>query len=311
MHKVNWEDLRYFNAVGRLGSLSKAAQSLRVNHSTVFRHIISLEKALGVRLFDRVREGYLLTSAGEELFASTRQVDDTVSAASLKLSGRDQRLSGIIRITTTDSLGFIFLQPHLIRFHHAYPDIQIELITDNIFFNLTKRQADVAVRPTASPPENLVGRKTCKLQWGVYGSRNYFKNRTHPKTPEDLAEHDIVFVDETLSHISVMTWLRQYISEDNVVLYGGSVMTLFAAVKAGFGLSPLPTWLGNSDKELVEILPPMKEHTIRLWLLTHPDLRYSARIQSFIDFMAESLGTDYATLAELPSGRNGDAIDLP
>lgn len=298
MHKLNWEDLRYFEAVGRLGSLSKAARSTGVNHSTVFRRIVSLEKALGISLFEREPEGYILTSAGEELLATTSKVVDEIASASLKLSGRDQKLSGQLRITTTDSLGHCFLQPHFAMFHNHYPDIHIELITTNTFFNLTKRQADVAVRPTNNPPDNLVGRKTCKIQWAIYGSREYLKKRKKPRTPQDLAEHDFIFVDETLSHIPVMRWAKQHITEDTIVLSGGSIMTLFAGAKYGFGLALVPRWLGESDNKLVHVMATPNECDTDLWLLTHPDLRHSARVRAFVDFMVKSLGTGYAEKAK-------------
>lgn len=301
MHKLNWEDLRYFDAVGRLGSLSKAARSLGVNHSTVYRRIASLEKSIGARLFERLAEGYLLTSAGKELLASTRHIEEEITSAGIKLSGQDQKLSGIVRITTTDSLGHVLLQPHLARFHRRYPDIHIELVTNNVFFNLTKRQADVAVRPTNDPPDNLIGKKTCKVRWATYGSREYLRRRAKPKTPEDLVKHDIIFTDETLSHIPVMRWLRKHILETSIVLYGGSIMTLYAGAKHGFGLTVLPCWLADHDDGLVQVLPPIQEYDTDLWILTHPDLRGSARVRAFTEFLAKSLGTGYA----VPPKRRG------
>jgi DNA-binding transcriptional LysR family regulator len=172
MQGFKWEDLRYFLAVAQAGNLSAAARSLGVNHATVFRRISSLEKNLGVRLFDRFPDGYVLTAAGEEMVNSVSRIDERITSLSFRISGHDHRLTGTLRVSTTDSLGFILLQPHLYQFHQKYPQIRLELITNNEFFNLTRRHADVAIRPTRSPPEGLVGRKVCVFPWGVYASES-------------------------------------------------------------------------------------------------------------------------------------------
>lgn len=292
MQKFKWEDLRYFFAVARSGNLSGAARSLRVNHSTVFRRINSLEETLGTRLFERLPEGYVLTGPGEEMLNSVSQINDQITAMELRLSGDDHRLTGMLRVTTTDSIGQVLLQPHLYAFHKAYPDIQIELMTDNIFFNLSRREADVAVRPTNSPPEGLVGRKICSIAWAVYGSREYIKCKGKPRNPEDLAQQDIILTDARLSHITAIRWVRHYVPEEAIKFKGGSVVTMFAAAKHGFGLSPLPCWLGDSEPGLIRVLPPLEDNNTDLWLLTLKELRHTARVRVFMEFMADSLARD-------------------
>ncbi len=292
MQSLKWEDLRYFLAVAQTGNLSKAARNLAVNHSTVFRRITSLEHSLSVRLFERLPEGYVLTSAGEEMLASVSQIDDEIASLDLRIRGQDHRLTGVLRVTTTDSLGHFFLQPHLFEFHQQYPDIRIELITDNSFSNITKRQADVAIRPTNTPPEGLVGRKACIIKWAIYGSKAYIKQHGMPESPQELGQHRIISTDDTLANIMVIRWLRQFIPNSAIVFCGNSIMTLYVGARQGFGLAPLPCWMGDNDPELTQVLPPIEEVYTQLWLLTHRDLRHTARVRSFIEAITKSIARD-------------------
>lgn len=292
MHGLKWEDLRYFLAVAQTRNLSRAARSLGVNHSTVFRRITSLEKALGVRLFERQPEGYVLTPSGDQMLFSVSQIDEEISCLDRRIRGHDHRLTGVLRVTTTDSLGQFFLQHHLFEFHRQYPDIHFELITDNSFSNITKRQADVAIRPTNAPPEGLVGRKAGTIKWAIYGTRGYVDQYGKPDDPQDLAGHRIVCTDDSLSNITVMRWLRPYIPDSSVVFCGNSITTLYSAAKQGFGLAPLPCWMAEDDPGLVRVLPPMAEVYTELWLLTHRDLRHTARVRAFMETMAKSIGQD-------------------
>lgn len=159
----NWDDLRVFLAVARAGSLSGAARALSVNHSTVFRRIGAFEAALGVRLFERQSDGYLLTPAGEELRDGALRIEEEIASLSRKVAGQDLRLSGAVRVTTIDMLAFGLLPRHLARFRDAYPGIEIELVVGNTMLNLSRREADVALRVGNTPPETLVGRRVGRL----------------------------------------------------------------------------------------------------------------------------------------------------
>jgi DNA-binding transcriptional LysR family regulator len=155
-----WDDLRYVLAVANAGSLAGAARSLGVNHTTVLRCIVAFEKGLGLRLFERLPTGYVLTAGGEELIAEARHIEDRVTNLERKLAGQDLRLSGVIRVTTTDTLMGSILPEILAEFRAAQRGIGIEIAVSNIMVNLTKRDADVAIRLAKDPPETLVGRRT-------------------------------------------------------------------------------------------------------------------------------------------------------
>ncbi len=289
---LDWQDLHYFVAVGRTGSLSAAARELRVNHSTVFRRIRALEDSLGVRLFDRLPGGYVLTPAGEEMMAAAHRVEDEIQALDRRVSGRDVELRGAIRLTTTDTLAAQFLQPHLFEFHQRYPGIEMELIVSKEFHSLPKREADVAVRPTRNPPETLIGRRLSALAWALYGSPAYLAARGTPRTVQELAHHAFVCADEGLTHLAAARWVTRHAAEARVVYRSNSLLAQLGAVRAGFGLAVLPCFLADTEPGIRRVLGPDESLMSELWCLTHPDLRHTARIRAFTEYIAEAIAGD-------------------
>lgn len=308
MHMLDWADLRYFAAVARLGSLAGAARELGVNHSTVFRRINTLEAGLGVKLFERLPTGYALTGAGEEMLASAARVGEEITALERRIAGRDYRLSGSVRVTTTDTLGLSFVQPYLFEFYRDYPGIQVELVISNEFFSLSKREADVAIRPTRNPPEELIGRRLCALAWAVFGSKRYLKEKPRPRTAADLARHRLVCGDDSLAHLPAMHWLQQHAPEADVVYRSNSLIAQLFAVRTGFGLAVLPCFLADQDGDLVRVLSPPADLMSELWLLTHRDLRQTARVRAFMDFIARTIARDRALIeGRRPAGMAANA----
>lgn len=186
MAGIEWDDLRYILAVANAGSLAGAARKLGVNHTTVLRRVGAVEDRLGLRLFERMPTGYVLTAGGDELIAAAHQIDDTVTSLERKLVGQDLRLSGTIRITSTDTLMVSILPEILAEFRAAHPGIGIEVAISNFMLNLTKREADTAIRPAKNPPEALVGRRIAKIAFAIYGSSQYLSER---RKIDDLAAH--------------------------------------------------------------------------------------------------------------------------
>ncbi|WP_245427016.1 LysR family transcriptional regulator [Mesorhizobium sp. YM1C-6-2] len=296
--KANWDDLRVFLAVARAGSLSGAARTLGVNHSTVFRRIGAFEEVLTVRLFERQPGGYLLTPAGEELRDGALRVEEEIASLSRKVSGQDLRLSGSVRVTTIDMLAFGLLPRHLAGFRDAYPDIEVELIVGNATLNLSRREADIALRVGNAPAETLVGRRVGRLAFAVYGSASYRARR-----PEaDLAQHDWIGYDS--EHEALVRRITRFLPEAKPTLRTNSVASALFAAKAGLGLAPLPCGLADLEPDLTRIAPLPDEFTLDLWLLTHEDLRQTGRIRAFLDFLAEELAKE----APLLEGRGHDEI---
>jgi DNA-binding transcriptional LysR family regulator len=278
---MDWDDLRYVLAVADAGSLAGAARGLGVNHTTVLRRIDAFEKRLGLRLFERLPTGYVLTAGGEELIAAARHVGDTVTALERKLAGQDLRLSGTLRVTTTDTLMGSVFPEILADFRTAHPGIQVEVALSNQMLNLSRRDADVAVRPANDPPESLVGQRISRIAFAIYGSKAYLaRHRT-----KDLAAHQRVAPDDSLAGTSVARWMRTTLPDSEVTLRADSLLALRCAAEAGLGLAALPCYLGDMSA-LVRVQAPIAAMETSLWILTHEDLRRTARVRAFMEFAA-------------------------
>ena len=293
----NWDDLRIFLAVARAGSLSGAARGLGVNHSTVFRRIGAFEEMLGVRLFERVPSGYLLTPAGEEMRDAALRVEEEVTAIGRKVRGQDLRLSGSLRITTIDMLALWLLPRHLTRFRQDYPGIELEVSVSNAALSLTRREADIALRIGNRPPENLVGRRVGRLVFAVYAARHYRERRLE----KELESHDWIGFDS--EHAALARRFAEFLPEVQPAYRVNSVAAAVAAATTGMGLAPLPCGIADREPTLERLCDLPDSFTLDLWLLTHEDLRRTARIRAFMDFMAEALAEE----RELLEGRKPEA----
>ncbi len=294
----NWDNLRIFLSVARTGSLSAAARDLGVNHSTVFRRVAGFEQDLGVRLFERHRDGYALTAAGEEMLAETGEIEERVQLLDRRLSGRDLRLSGSLRIATTDTLMQALLPPQLAAFRAAYPRVELEVAVGQEFVSLGRREADVAVRAGQRPPESLVGRSAARLGFAVYGSPAYLSGRSDAP----LEAQDWLGPDESLAHTAVAGWLRAQVPPARIRFRSNSLVVLYQAARAGLGLALLPCFLADPDPGLRRQTPPLPGVENELWLLTHADLRRTARVRAFLDFLHDALAGQRPLLEGRPSG---------
>ncbi|MRX51351.1 LysR family transcriptional regulator [Paracoccus sp. S-4012] len=279
----NWDDLRLFLAVARAGTLSGAAREIGVNHSTVFRRIGAFEEALGVRLFDRLPNGYALTAAGEAMQESALRVEAEIAALDRRVTGQDLRLSGVVRITTVDMLAQGLLPRHLLAFLRAYPGIEVELTVGNATLNLTRREADVALRVGNQPPETLVGRRVGRLAFAVYGAAA--AEATAPLTEQPWIGFDA-------EHAPLVRAFSEFLPGVRPAFRVNSVAAAIAAARAGIGLATLPCGIADLDPGLTRVAPLPESFTLDLWLLTHEDLRRTARIRAFLDFMAEALAQE-------------------
>lgn len=302
MTRIDWDDLRYVLAVAAEGSLAGAARALGVNHTTVLRRVGAFEARLGLRLFERLPAGYVLTAGGEELIDAARRIDETVAGLERKLMGRDLQLTGSVRVTTTDSLAASLLPDILAAFRAAHPGISIELAVSNMMFNLTRRDADVAIRPSLDAPEALIGRRVSALAFAVYASPA-FLGTSHIE-PEDFKRYTWVAPDDSLADTSILRWMRTALPDAEVALQADSLLALCHAAAAGLGLAALPCYLGDTSPGLLRVSPPIEEMATALWLLTHADLRRTARVRAFMGFAADAFMRQRALLEGRVGGQS-------
>ncbi len=268
------DDLRLLSALAETSSLAAAARQLGVNHASAWRRLGALERRLGARLFERARAGYVPTVAGEAAVATAAHLIDELDRLSRRLAGEDLRPTGVVRLTTTDTLVDV-LTPALADFRRAHPGIMLELAPGNSFATLTRRDADVAIRPAAEAPLGLVARRLATLATAPYAA-----------APMALPDADWLAPDDSLSHLASARWIAAQVRPHRVVYRASSLVALAAAARTGLGVALLPCCLGDRDRALVRIGDPMDELDASLWLLTHPDLRRAARIRAFLDFIA-------------------------
>jgi DNA-binding transcriptional LysR family regulator len=211
-------------------------------------------------------------------------MDEQINTLERRLSGRDIHPGGTLRITTTDTLVEL-LTPMFAGFRSQYPDIELELVVSNQFFSLTRREADVAIRPTREPPEALVGRRLCDIATAIYAAGSYLET----STAVDLADHPWIGPDDSLPQLRFGDWRQKNFPNARVVYRANTLLAMSEAVKNGLGIALLPCFIGDSSDELCRLQPPVAELASSLWLLTHPDLRRVARIKVFFDVMAEAI----------------------
>jgi DNA-binding transcriptional LysR family regulator len=271
------DDLRLVRAIGAAGTLTGAARGLKVDHSTAFRRLCAIEVRLGAKLFERARDGYTPTSAGEMVIAAGERI-------LAELVDLERRPSGIVRLTTTDTLVDV-IAPALAALKTEHPGIIVELIVANTFFTLTRREADIALRPAAAAPEGLAGRRLATVATAPYASAAYL-DRCGRKP---LREYDWLGFEDSLGHLRSARWVSANLPEERIVFRADSLLALRSAAVGGFGVAALPCYLADPAAELRRVTTPLPDMEGSLWLLTHPDLRKVARVRTVLDFMADAL----------------------
>lgn len=278
-----WDDFRLVKAIAERRSLAGAADILGVNASTVFRRLGALEDRLGARLFERGRAGYGLTPAGEEMAGIADRMSDDIVSFERRVSGQDLAPQGELRITCNDTLLIHGLTDIFASFRRAYPDITLDVVVGNAVLNLSKRDADIALRVTSSPPETLVGRRLAGIYWAVYGAEPL----EPVSTIEELDALPWIGPGDLLAPLQ--RWLRDVVGEHKLVLRLNTVLGMAEAIDAGIGVGPLPCYIAKSYPKLVRLYDPPGQQPPGLWILTHPDLRSSARVRAFMDHAAAEL----------------------
>lgn len=290
-----WNDFELVMAIATAGSLSGAARTLGVSHATVFRRLGDIEQRLGVTLFDRSRTGYRPTLAGEELAETAKVMDEAALAAERKVAGRDLEPSGEIWTTTTDSLLMGLLAPLFTEFREKYPGILLDVAVSNQLFNLTRREADVAIRPSNRPPENLIGRPLTTIGQAVYGHRRF--GLTPGEAIEAYAGQPWIGAGPRLTDSALDQWMDSYALKASCIYRVDTLVSILSAVRSGMGLAVLPCYLADGDAEVVQLTDPIPELEYGLWFLMHPDLRGVVRIHALMDFLTEAIRAQKTRLA--------------
>jgi len=286
---MDWNSMKIFLAIAESESLMAASKILSLSHSTVFRRLNSFEDKIGGRLFERIDGKYELTELGDELLTLSKPVSISFDDIERHIIGKDMKPHGCVKMTAPTSFAYYYLPKHMNTFNKLYPEIQIELLTSNQEVNMTTRQADIAIRVTASPPEHLVGRKVKEIQWSVYGSKHYLRKNGQPKALHDLSEHHLIGASNNLKNLAAFSWMDKN-HQDKIITRSDDLVTMSHLAGADLGLAILPDDLKHSHIERLFTFKPAK--TNKLWILTHPDLRKVERIKIVMKFFSEALSNE-------------------
>lgn len=270
---MQWDDLRIFLAVARAGSISGAAKRLSVQHSTVSRRLRTLEERLGTRLIERMKSGYVLTEAGEELQLSAHKIEAEILGFEGARSGQSTGAAGELRVSAINNMASTVLMPIFARFSEAYPRIELHVQVTNKFVSLAERDADVAIRLTNAPLDTLIGTRLTAVASAVYGSRAYCNGL------ETGAEQEKWLGVECCGFH--MSWTKEACPDKDHVFYVDDTLLTLAALKSGAGLAYLPCFMGDQEPALARFRAPDKQHDLELWLLYHRDLRRTKRVKLF------------------------------
>lgn len=281
-----WDDLRYFLAVARAGTLSKAAREIGVSHATVIRRIDQLEAELDTRLFRRLQNGYRLTDSGERLRPHAEDMEKKAQLIGNVLASDKDDHAGRIRISQPENT-VINLYPLYQQFIARYPAISLQVDATPALSNLNQHEVDLAVRITDQPPPTLVGRRLGRLRYHAYVSRQYLLSRTHL----NVDELDWVVWRPSRSDDAERqeNWLQRNVGRPHIVLRTSSIADVLLAVRAGMGAGVLTDVVAQQYSDLVCLDLPSITSDLTLWLLTHRDLRRIPRIRLLMQFLADGL----------------------
>lgn len=283
--ELEWNDLTVILAICRAGSLSGAARLLGQNHSTIFRKINAIEGKTGVRFFERLPEGYVMTEAGQTAMRYAERIENEVHALGREVLGQDMRLQGKIRVTAPEGITSQIGPRLFAEFCRLHPNVAIEITGGSQALDLSRREADVAIRATSKPPDSSLGRKVCDFRFAIYASPHYLKqNRDKP-----LQEQNWSLIQGTVEWLVPLIWKKQAQGERQVIFSSSNSLAVLNATAEGMGFTLLPCYLGDADSRLVRIGDPLEALTIELWILTHPDLRHTARVKALIAFLYDEL----------------------
>jgi len=292
------DDLELLVEVADGGSLIKAAKTLQVHHATAFRRLALLEQRTGIPLFDRIGQRYVTTAAARSLLVSARALMIELREFDTRAIELNAGTAEPLRVTTSDGLAIAFFPPLLRAFNDLHPEIVIDLVVDNGLMNLSERQVDVALRPARRVSGDMVCRKAGTVGYSVYASAAYVDRHGGLDAARlDFDGHAVCGYHDSIAYFTTAKWLARHARKACVVAQCNSLSAMQALARAGLCIAALPCVMGDGEKELRALLPPVAEMQTSLWVCTHPRLRKVPRVRAFLDFMHDAIAAEQPRLA--------------
>lgn len=284
LSELNWNDLKCFLVVARDGSLAKAASSLAVTHSTVFRRIQKLEEDLGLKLFARVPQGYELTLVGLSVLEYVENTANEIESLLRFVDHQSHDLAGEIKITAPHHFAQHCLLGYIADFQRDHPQIQINLLVNNDQLDLNRNEADLAIRITAEPPQHLIAQHLFTLNWRAFASADHLDEHGTPNNLQQLTQdHWLIAASGDLTKLAAFAWLEKHISPEQIIYRCNDLLSISRAAEQGIGIAILPADQATPGLRSLFTLP--SAFVNQVWILMHPDLRESRRINLFKKYL--------------------------
>jgi DNA-binding transcriptional LysR family regulator len=289
MQPMLWDDLRVFLAVHRLGSHKRAGRLLGVDATTIGRRIATLEGALGVRLLLRTPERVQATAAGLRLVPHAERMETEALDAERKLLAADSRLEGSLRVTAGDGLVQYVLLPALVEFRREHPLLTLDLRADTRLLDLSRREADVAVRLLRPREPALIARRLGEMRLSLFASQDYLDRRGAPRSLAALSTHDFIGFDAALDDLPQVKWLRRALPEPRYVVRANTTVAQVLACAEGHGIALLPLFVAPREPRLKRLMPRLVGPSRDMWAVTHADLRANPRTEAFLAWLTQTV----------------------
>ena len=292
----DWNDLRTFLAVYRAGGVAKAARTLRVDKATVSRRLAALEETAGARLFDRTPAGLLPTKAAARVLESAESAEGHVIRFDREVRGADRRVEGLVRVTSGELLGPMFIVPSLGAFYRAHPLVRVDVQVDTRTADLARRESDLAVRLYRPKGDALIVRPLGSHTIALYGAASYVREHGIPRGVAELGRHTFIAYDETMRDMPEARWLAEHADSPRITFASNSSRALLDACVAGLGIALLPSYAAAYHPNLVELAIDVPMPSRELWLVTHRDVVKVARVRALSTFLVDLFKTESARL---------------
>jgi DNA-binding transcriptional LysR family regulator len=302
---LDWDDLKIAHAIARHGSLNAAARVLGTTQPTVSRRLDALERRIGAKLFERAASGLSPTALCAGLVESLNHMEEGALAVERRIAARDTGLEGPITVTSLAWFGDDVLAPLLARFSARHKLVTIDLINDPRRFNLSRRDADIALRIGSFHQEYLVERRVGDVSYGLYASADYLNRHGQPNFAKGCAGHRVTSLVESPDKVVHIEWLKAIAPRAHPILRTNGIQSHVATAEAGEAMAVLPRVLADRRSMLMRVKPPLPEPFNTVKLGVHADMRDTPRIRALIDFLVAELR---ARSRELNPSRAGSAL---
>jgi DNA-binding transcriptional LysR family regulator len=284
----DWDLFQSLHAVLEAGSLSAAARFRGLTQPTLGRHIETLEQRLGSPLFLRSPRGLQPTDLALELKPHLHDMSAAASAAVRDASSLADSLGGCIRVTTSEIVGVEVLPPMLTSFRESHPDVIVELMLSNVVDDLSRREADIAVRMAPPTQSALVAKKVGEVDLGFYATPDYIARHGAPTSLEDLENHPTIGFDSPARSIRELPGINMPIERDMFAFRADSDLAQLAALTAGFGVGVSQPPIAQR-RGLVRVMPNLTITSLGIWIVMHENLRGSRRMRAMFDHLVEGM----------------------